>query len=89
MDDEIPLDGQSPPEPTIQDLAAQAETLESQLLGVIRLMQRQTGPRRGLDADGRWLAIAATHVEQGVMALNRAVYRRAYYVNPTEEPQHG
>jgi hypothetical protein len=27
--------------------------------------------------DGRWLAIARTHIEQGFMAMNRAVFRPA------------
>lgn len=29
------------------------------------------------DADKRWLAIARTHVEQGFMAINRAIMRPA------------
>jgi len=31
------------------------------------------GPRGG--ADPRWLAVARTHIEQGFMALNRAIFR--------------
>jgi hypothetical protein len=32
-------------------------------------------PAEGMELDQRWLSIARTHIEQGFMALNRAVFR--------------
>lgn len=41
---------------------------EERLLRLIELLQ-------DTDADGRWLAVARTHFEQGYMALNRAIFK--------------
>lgn len=44
---------------------------EEKLLRVIDYLQAS-----GVE-DGRWLAIARTHLEQGFMALNRAIFKPA------------
>lgn len=36
--------------------------------------------------DQRWLAIGRTHLEQGFMAINRAVFRPQRIELPEEEP---
>lgn len=36
------------------------------------------------DVDGRWLAIGRTHIEQGFMAINRAVFKPVRFVLPRE-----
>lgn len=37
------------------------------------------------DADPRWLAIARTQIEQGFMALNRAIFKPGRVELPTDE----
>lgn len=38
------------------------------------------------DVDKRWLAIARTQIEQGFMALNRAVFRPSRVLLPEDRP---
>lgn len=38
-----------------------------------------------LDVDKRWLSIGRTHIEQGFMAVNRAIFRPARISLPADE----
>lgn len=40
-----------------------------------RLLRRLEALSVGIYVDGRWMAIAKTHFEQGFMALNRAIFK--------------
>jgi hypothetical protein len=42
--------------------------IETQLLEAINFLMQEN------KADKRWLSIAKTHIEEGVMAINRAIY---------------
>lgn len=42
---------------------------------VLRAIDTLTAAAKDLDFDPRWIAIARTQIEQGFMALNRAVFR--------------
>ena len=49
---------------------------------ILRLIDRLEDNSLG---DGRWLAVARTHIEQGYMALNRAIFRPARVVLPGDD----
>jgi hypothetical protein len=40
-----------------------------------RLLRRIDQLREDPSVDGRWLAVGRTHIEQGFMAVNRAIFR--------------
>lgn len=44
-------------------------------------------PESGLQIDGRWLSIGRTAIEQGFMAINRAVFRPGRVALPGEASQ--
>jgi hypothetical protein len=49
---------------------------EERLLRIIDdLIKGQDPQGLAIDSDPRWLAIARTHLEQGFMALNRAIFK--------------
>lgn len=62
-----PIDGYREQSPVVISLVNDHKQLEEHLLQAIDRMQGAVG------FDQRWLAIARTHIEQGFMALNRAV----------------
>ena len=70
MDNEgLPVRGYKPQSDEAVELVNQNKVTEEMLL---RLMDDM----KGSDAiDQRWLAIARTQIEQGFMALNRAIFR--------------
>ena len=70
MDNEgLPVTGYKPQSDEAVELVNQNKVTEEMLL---RLMDDM----KGSDAiDQRWLAIARTQIEQGFMALNRAIFR--------------
>ena len=67
-----PVAGYTTQPPEKVALVNQNKMLEEKLLRQLDAMQDAI-PDMGLD--GRWLAIARTHIEQGFMAMNRAVFR--------------
>lgn len=70
--DGLPVAGYRPQSQQAIDMVNAFKDVEEQLLRSIDLM------RDGVDGepyDQRWLAIARTNLEQGFMALNRAVFR--------------
>ena len=42
---------------------------------------------QGKGADFRWLAVARTHIEQGFMAWNRAIFKPARIAVPSDDAQ--
>lgn len=49
--------------------------------GILRTMDRLA---KHFQVDNRWLAIARTNIEQGFMALNRAIFQPERYKGPVE-----
>jgi hypothetical protein len=52
------------------DLVNRNKILEERVLRVLDELQAS-------GVDGRWLAIGRTHIEQGFMAVNRAIFKPA------------
>ncbi len=65
----LPVHGYQPQGPVRVAMVNENKEAEERLL---RQMDRITGMP---DFDQRWLNIARTHLEQGFMALNRAIFR--------------
>lgn len=65
----LPVAGYTTQSPQKVALVNQNNRLEEQLLRQLDLMAAD------LELDARWLSIARTHLEQGFMALNRAVFK--------------
>lgn len=65
----LPVAGYTTQSPQKVALVNQNKRLEEQLLRQLDLMAAD------LEIDGRWLAVARTQLEQGFMALNRAVFK--------------
>lgn len=69
----IPVAGYTPQSEQKVALVNQNKRLEEQILRQLDVMvgaANDTG-----EFDIRWLSIARTHIEQGFMALNRAVFK--------------
>lgn len=59
-------------------LVNQNKHREERLLRIIDgLKNSQTPEGESIQIDQRWLSIAQTHLEQGFMALNRAIFKPA------------
>lgn len=65
----LPVHGYVPQAQSAVDQVNLNKINEEHLLRLIELLQD------GEQCDGRWLAIAKTHFEQGYMALNRAIFK--------------
>lgn len=65
----LPVAGYTAQSPEKVALVNQNKRLEEQILRQLDVMAAD------LELDGRWLAIARTQIEQGFMAMNRAVFR--------------
>ena len=55
---------------TTHDALSEIERIEAHYRVLLRKIQRH-----GVLANTRWVAISRTHIEQGAMALRRALYR--------------
>lgn len=75
----LPVHGYKPQDPLRVALVNQNKEAEERLL---RQMDSITG---NPDYDQRWLRIARTQIEQGFMALNRAVFRPGRVRLPEDE----
>lgn len=42
---------------------------------ILRVLDQLRNDEHGLNPDQRWLAIGRTHIEEGFMAINRAIFR--------------
>lgn len=67
----LPVAGYRPQSPERVDLVNANKAFEETLLRQIDTMQAAGSQ----EFDPRWLAIARTSIEQGFMALNRAIFR--------------
>lgn len=74
----LPVLGYSP-QPNANVMAVNHnKQLEETLLRVLDGMKTNT------DIDQRWLAIGRTHIEEGFMAINRAVFKPGRVVLPSD-----
>ncbi|MFE1598200.1 Acb2/Tad1 domain-containing protein [Methylobacterium sp. ID0610] len=64
----LPVAGYRPQNDANVALVNEHKAMEERLL-------RQLDRLQGTGHDDRWLAIARTHIQEGFMALNRAVFR--------------
>jgi hypothetical protein len=53
---------------------------------VLRFLDEMTAPQAISPVDQRWLAIGRTHIEQGFMAVNRAIFRPGRVDLPEDAP---
>ena len=72
--DGLPVAGYRPQSQQAIDTVNEFKDVEERLLRAIDLLRDDVD---GEQYDQRWLAIARTTLEQGFMALNRAVFRPA------------
>lgn len=75
----MPVAGYIPQPSTKIELVNQNKRTEESILRALDQMQGDA------DFDQRWLAIARTHIEQGFMALNRAIFRPTRVTLPGDE----
>lgn len=66
MHEGLPIAGYQPQSQSAVDTVNASKMMEEQ---VLRFLDQLAG-----QADPRWLAIGRTHIEQGFMAVNRAVF---------------
>lgn len=69
--DGLPVKGYQPQTGSNVDLVNRNKVQEERVLRVLDELAQLP------DVDKRWLAIGRTHIEQGFMAANRAVFRPA------------
>lgn len=74
--DGLPVEGYAPQSQAAVDIVNVHKRMEERWLRLIEAYQ-------GLDP--RWVAIAKTHIEQGFMALNRAVFKPGRVALPEDE----
>jgi hypothetical protein len=73
----LPVAGYRPQSETNVALVNVNKVLEEHMLRLMDELQ-------GKDVDWRWLQIARTHMEQGFMALNRAIFKPARITMPDD-----
>jgi hypothetical protein len=64
----LPVQGYKPQSQGAVDQVNLNKTMEEEILRRLDAMKAWT------DIDQRWLAIGRTHIEQGFMAMNRAIF---------------
>lgn len=72
-----PVAGYRPQSAGALELVNQNKRMEENVLRVLDAL-RVTG------VDGRWLAVGRTHIEQGFMAINRAIFQPDRVKLPTD-----
>lgn len=77
----LPVKGYQPQSQGAVDLVNEHKVMEEHLLqrldDLTTLANTQAGVGEKQVVDRRWIAIAATHFQEGFMALNRAVFQPA------------
>jgi hypothetical protein len=68
--DALPVSGYTQQSATNVQLVNEHKQLEEDLLQRLEMLATHVN-----DFDKRWIAIAKTHIEQGFMAMNRAVFK--------------
>ena len=75
----LPVPGYTPQSEANVDLGRESKEIEELVLRQIDLLEAENNRWRGTSRkppfDPRWLAIARTQIEQGFMALNRAIFK--------------
>lgn len=74
----LPVHGYQPQDSARVDQVNLNKQNEERILRVIDLL-------RSTDADPRWLALARTHIEEGFMALNRAIFKPSRISLPEDD----
>lgn len=83
----LPVSGYRPQSEAAVDAVNLNKQLEERVLRQLDALVRQNdekGPDH-LSVDARWLSIAKSHIEQGFMAMNRAVFQPARISLPEDE----
>lgn len=78
----LPVAGYRPQSDAAIALVNHFKEVEERLLRDIDVMRDSTGPDR---FDQRWLSVAQTQLQQGFMALNRAVFQPGRIALPGDE----
>jgi hypothetical protein len=78
MHEGLPVAGYRPQDPVAVAIVNENKAMEEVVLRVLDGLA-ELGP-----VDKRWLAIGRTHIEQGFMAVNRAVFKPGRVVLPED-----
>jgi hypothetical protein len=81
MHDGLPVAGYRPQSTEAVSLVNANKELEERILRVLDGLSGKVDPR--------WLAVGRTHIEQGFMAINRAVFQPARASLPEDDPHEG
>ena len=71
----LPVAGYRPQNQAAVDAVNANKLTEEKILRLIDDLQNGTLNGEAFQADGRWLSIARTQIEQGFMALNRSIFK--------------
>jgi hypothetical protein len=74
----LPVHGYTPQSASNVDIVNRSKETEERLLRFVDSLD-------GI-GDPRWLAVARTHVQQGFMALNRAIFKPTRIALPEDKP---
>ncbi len=69
----------------VNEFKADEERLLRKLDAMVKTDNTHAMTDRAFEFDGRWLAIARTHLNEGFMALNRAVFQPQRIKLPEDE----
>ena len=75
----LPVPGYRPQDSDTVALVSENKRMEEMDLRVLDILKDDS------KVDQRWLAIGRTHIEQGWMAVNRAIFRPARVKLPSDE----
>lgn len=91
----LPVAGYKPQSTTAVELVNRNKEIEERILRLLDDLATMKGPAASNDkpseitVDQRWLAIGRTHIEQGFMAINRAVFKPGRVTLPEDAPGTG
>lgn len=80
----LPVKGYQQQPQVAVDAVNQNKEAEEKILRLIDDLQNGTLEGEAFQADPRWLAIAKTQLEQGFMALNRAIFKPSRIALPED-----
>ena len=81
----LPVAGYRPQGQLAVDLVNRNKANEERQLRIMDSDQQHTERMGSGDIDGRWLALARTHMEMAYMFWNRAIFRPARVALPEDE----
>ncbi len=75
----------APPIPGYQDVSAQrqAQVIHNKQIEE-EVLRRLDALKLDINIDSRWLAIGRTHIEEGFMAINRAIFQPSRVQLPSD-----